>query len=222
MSLFLLRCARFASSHWLALALLSAATAVALPTQAAPFTPSSDAQVLERLPERAADPAARELRALRQQLRANPQDMATAVALARRYHQEVAAEGDPRYIGYAQAALAPWWALPAPPTPVRVVRAVLRQFSHQFDDAVADLLAVVAAEPDNGEAWSWLTAIAMVQARYADARAGCAHMAPLAEPLIAVACTAAVDGSTGRAAPAAQALDAALQRETTASPEARL
>jgi Tfp pilus assembly protein PilF len=177
---------------------------------AAPYTPASDAAVLERLTLRAADPRTSELRELRRQLALQPGDAGLAVGLARRYFEEVAAEGDPRYIGYAEAALAPWWNLPDPPTDVRVMRAVLRQFNHGFDAARADLAAAVVQEPANGDAWAWLAAIAMVQARYADARLACERVAALGSPLIGVACIASVDSVTGRAAPAAQALGAAL------------
>ena len=89
---------------------------------AAPFTPNSDQEIMEVLPARAADPRMRELRALRSALAAKPNDPDTAVRLARRYYEEVAAEGDPRYIGYAQAALAPWWTQADPPASVRVMR----------------------------------------------------------------------------------------------------
>ena len=99
---------------------------------AAPFLPASDGQVLERLPARATDPQAKELNALRAAWRQQPGDIGRAVRLAERYFDAVAAEGDPRYIGYAQAALAPWWNLPAPPPAVRVLRAKLLQFDHRF------------------------------------------------------------------------------------------
>jgi hypothetical protein len=112
---------------------------------AAPFTPSSDQQVLERLPAGAADPRQRELRELRDRWRAQPADAAAAVTLARRYFEASAAEGDPRYVGYAQAALAPWWDRPEPPAEVRVMRAVLLQFDHEFDAALADLVCGGAA-----------------------------------------------------------------------------
>jgi Tfp pilus assembly protein PilF len=189
---------------------------------AAPFTPASDDQVLERLPSRAADPIARELRDLRQQLAQRPEDVELAVRLARRSFDAVAAEGDPRYIGHAQAALAPWWALPAPPADVRVMRAKLRQFDHQFDAARADLAAVVAADPGHADAWAWLAAIAMVQARYADAREACRQLAPLSSALTAAACTAAVDAVTGRAGVAVLALEAALAAAPQATAEERL
>jgi Tfp pilus assembly protein PilF len=178
---------------------------------AAPHVPASDDVVLERLSSRAADPKSSQLRELRRQLALQPGDAELAVRLARRYFDEVAAEGDPRYIGYAEAALAPWWKLPEPPAEVRVMRAVLRQFNHGFDAARADLAAVALKEPSNGEAWAWLAAIAMVQARYADARTACERVAALGSPLIGVACIASVDSVTGQAASAARNLDAALE-----------
>ncbi|MFY9510980.1 MAG: hypothetical protein WAQ05_08415, partial [Rubrivivax sp.] len=162
--------------------LLSALACSALPVAAAPFTPGSDQQVLERLPARRGDPQQRELAELRRRLVAEPRNVELALQVARRYYAAVAAEGDPRYIGYAQAALAPWWDLPEPPPAVRVQRAVLRQFNHGFEAAVADLTAVVRADPAQGEAWAWLAAIAMVQARYADAGQACGRLAPLASP----------------------------------------
>lgn len=189
---------------------------------AAPFVPSSDQQVLERLPARAADPRQRELRALREQWRAAPEDPAIAVRLARRYVEEAGVEGDPRYIGYAQAALAPWWAQADPPTDVRVLRAVLRQYGHEFDAALADLAAASAADPRHAEARSWQVAIQLVRADYPAARQACEQLAALAEPLVGAACRAQVDALTGRAGPAADALRAALRAAPAAEPALRL
>lgn len=197
-----------------------AAAATAAP--AAPFVPSTDSQVLERLPARAADADARELRALRSRLAADPTDAGTAARLARAYFDRAAAEGDPRYIGYAQAALAPWWNSADAPDAVRVARALLRQFNHEFEAATEDLRAVTARTPTHGEAWAWLAAIAMVQARYDDARSACAATAAQASPLIVTACTAAADSLTGRAAAAAGALRQALTSAADAGPAERL
>ncbi len=194
----------------------------ALPARAAPFLPASDGQVLEVLPARAADPRMQELRRWREALARQPRDLDTALRLARRYMDEVAGEGDPRFVGYAQAALAPWWNEPEPPAGVRVRRAVILQFGHQFDAALADLDAVLRQEPVNGEAWAWSAAIHMVQARYAEARRACEQLAPLASPLIASACVAGVDSVTGKAAKAASDLQAALARSPVATAEERL
>ena len=192
------------------------------PLRAEPYVPASDARVLATVPARATDPRARELVALRQAWRQNPQDLGPAVRLAQRYFEEVAAEGDPRYVGYAQAALQPWWTLADPPLEVRVLRAMLLQFDHRFDAALADLDAALKTDPENGNAWSWRTAILMVQARYEAARQSCAQMAPLTSDLVAVACRAQVDAATGHAAAAAAALRQALQAEPEAGVEARL
>ena len=189
---------------------------------AAPFIPASDAQVLATVPARASDPAARELAALRQAWRQQPNDLATALRLAERSFAQVGVEGDPRYIGQAQAVLQPWWTLPDPPVAVRVLRAQLLQFDHRFDAALADLDAALAAQPDNGTAWSWRTAILMVQADYARARQSCESLAPLATPLISAACLAQVDAVTGHAAEAASRLRAALDANPQADAAERL
>jgi predicted Zn-dependent protease len=203
---------------------LAALVACALPTAvpAAPFVPSSDQQVLERLPARATDLRQRELRTLREQWRAAPDDPGAAVRLARRYVEEAGAEGDPRYVGYAQAALAPWWSQPAPPAEVRVLRAVLRQYGHEFDAALADLAAATAADPGNAEARSWQVAIQLVRADYPAARQACEQLAALAEPLVGAACRAQVDALTGRAGPAADGLRVALRAASAADPALRL
>ena len=189
---------------------------------AAPFTPASDAQVLATVPARASDPAARELAALRQAWRQQPNDLATALRLAERSFAQVGAEGDPRYVGQAQAVLQPWWTLPDPPVAVRVLRAQLLQFDHRFDAALADLDAALVAQPDNGTAWSWRTAILMVQADYGRARQSCERLAPLATPLIGAACLAQVDAVTGHAAEAASRLRAALDANPQADAAERL
>jgi Tfp pilus assembly protein PilF len=211
-----------ARAPWLALGLLTGLALFPAVAAAAPFIPKDDAQVLATVPARASDPRARELAAMRRQLRSQPQDVNAAVALARRYFDQVAAEGDPRYIGYAQATLRAWWDMPEPPVPVRVLRAMLLQFDHRFTPALADLDAALRAEPGNRDAWAWRAAISMVQGDYAQARRSCAQLAPLTTPLVAVACRAQVDGTTGQGDAAAQALTQALQQHRSADADERL
>ena len=165
----------------------------------APFIPANDAMVLEQLPFRANDPTARELRGLRDALSSDPRNLEQAVALAQRYYQLALAEGDPRFIGYAQAALAPWWGLAQPPVPVLVLRATLRQYNHDFTNALADLDQAIRREPRNGAAWALRAAIHMVQADYAVAREDCGNLRGLASELIVLACAAAVDNLNGQA-----------------------
>nr|WP_314625504.1 hypothetical protein [uncultured Noviherbaspirillum sp.] len=190
--------------------------AIGLPVQAAPYTPKSDDQVLERLPLRPTDPVAREMLALRKQWRADPDNVVVATALARRYYDMVAEEGDPRYLGYAQAALAPWWALPEPPVDVQVLRAGLAQFSHNFSGALADLSSALARDPQNVQARALRATIHIVQARYREASADCAALRDSASELIATGCSAMVDGLTGKVDAAHQRLADALARHADA------
>ena len=189
----------------------------AIAAQAAPYVPENDATVLERLPVRPGDPVARELRGLRAGLARDPRDLEVALRLAGRYFELAGAEGDPRYIGYAQAALKPWWDLLDAPTGARVMRAIVKQYSHDFSGALRDLEAATREDPKNALAWSWRAAIHMVQADYAAALADCEALRGIETELGAVACMAYVDGTTGKAAAAHRALAAAFARDAGVS-----
>lgn len=189
---------------------------------AAPYVPASDDQIVERLPLKAADGAARELAALRAQWRREPDNDSAAVQLAAAYIDRALADGDPRYIGYAQSALQRWWNMPAPPAAVRVQRAIVLQYDHRFDAALADLAAAVAADPDDALAWSWATAIHLVRGHLDDARASCERLAELTADLVGAACRAQLAALTGRAAAGAADLRAALQADDESDPALRL
>ena len=206
---------------WSGAALLVLCLAAA-PAAAAPYRPQSDDQPLETLPQRPGDARWRELRAMRQALAANPKDAEQAAALASRYIAEAMASGDPRLAGRAQAVLAPWWNDAAPPPNVRVARATVLQYGHQFDAARADLQAALAQQPDAADAWAWLAAISLVRADVAQARQACQRLAALATPLVGAACLAQVDSLTGRPDAAAAALRQALQQDRDADADQRL
>ncbi|MCA1247900.1 hypothetical protein [Massilia sp. MS-15] len=167
---------------------------------AAPYIPSSGQQVLERLPARF-DPVQRELGQLRAELAANPSDIMRASALARRCIEQARRDGDPRYLGYAQAALAPWWRLPRERTPaeVLVLRATLAQSTHAFADALADLDEVVRRDPGNAQAWLTRATILQVTGDYAGSRSSCARLFGRAPDLVLQTCLAAVGSVSGTA-----------------------
>lgn len=191
-------------------------------TVASPYIPASDATVLERLPFRPNDPIAKELAQLRASLKREPRNLETAVALATRYYGMVSEEGDPRYLGYAQSALAPWWDMPVPPIEVQVLRASLRQFRHDFAGAVSDLTQVIERDPKHSQALILRAIIHIVQARYAPAKADCQSLRQAGDALIGTGCEAMVDGLTGQAAQAYATLSEALAREPGAAPSRRL
>lgn len=189
---------------------------------AAPYVPPSDATVLERLPFKPNDPVARAMSQLRAELRRNPDNVEVAVRLAQRYYDLVGEEGDPRYLGYAQAALAPWWDMPAPPVEVQVIRANLLQFRHDFAGALADLSKVIERVPAHPQARSVRATIHIVQGRYAQAREDCNALRGSASDLIALGCSAMVDGLTGKAAAAYEQLKLAAERQPQAPAEEKL
>lgn len=186
---------------------------------AVPYLPKSDAQVLERLPFKPNDPVARELSQLRAALRRDPRNLEAAVALANRYYGMVGEEGDPRYLGYAQAALAPWWDLPVPPVSVQVLRASIRQFRHDFAGAVDDLGQALERDPRNVRALALRAVIHIVQARYPQARIDCQALRRVGSPLVGFGCESMVDGLTGKAVPAYAALSAAVARSVDIAPQ---
>lgn len=190
--------------------------------QAAPHTPRSDDEILERLPFNASAAEGRELRALRRALAAQPQNLEPALALAQRYFDLASAEGDPRYVGYAEAAIRPWLTVAEPPVEILVMHALLRQYRHEFDAALADLARAAERAPGNAKIWSWRSAILLVQADYVGARAACAKLAPLASALLLASCNAIIDARTGKAAQAYADLSAALARRPDADPGLKL
>jgi len=189
---------------------------------AAPYMPSADSAVVEQLPLRAQDPTSRELNRLRSRWRQDQQSPTVAAELARAYFEQAVSEGDPRYLGYAQAALKPWWSATEPPTEVRLVRGMVLQFSHRFPEAIEDLTEVSRREPDNAVAWSWLAAVYLVTADYSKAREACDRLKPLAANLAVVGCLAYVDSLTGRAQVGLERLSTALRQNPKADPALRL
>ena len=190
--------------------------------QAAPHTPRSDDEILERLPFNASAAEGRELRALRRALAAQPQNLEPALALAQRYFDLASAEGDPRYVGYAEAAIRPWLTVAEPPVEILVMHALLRQYRHEFDAALTDLARAAERAPGNAKIWSWRSAILLVRADYVGARAACAKLAPLASALLLASCNAIIDARTGKAAQAYADLSAALARRPDADPGLKL
>jgi tetratricopeptide (TPR) repeat protein len=175
-----------------------------------PFIPSTDQEVLERVPARAADPGAREREALRQRLDTAPQDLELALKLAQAHIQEGRAKGDPRYLGRAQAALSTWWAQESPPLEVRVLRATILQSRHEFLAALADLDAVVREAPGHAQAWLTRAVVLSVRGEYAEAARSCAPLGGLAGELTRAVCLAQVQSTAGRSKQAFADLSKAL------------
>ena len=119
---------------------------------AEPFKPSTDDEVLVVLP--AALMANRsDMAALKKQLAIDPANHQLAATVAMRYVQIGNSEGDPRYYGYARAAIKLWWDDKNPPATIRSVRAKLKEKDHLYDEALEDLKQIVRIHPKDAQAW---------------------------------------------------------------------
>ena len=181
-----------------------------------PRVPRSEAEVLERLGTKRGDPFSRESAALQARLARMPRDLEAAVRLAHLHLERSRQTGDPRHLGRAQAALAPWWTDPAAPTPVLLARATIRQSQHDFAPALADLQEAVRREPRNSQAWLSLATLQNVTGRAREARASCERLAGRTLPVVVAGCRATIMSTRGAAATSRTALLAALEASPSA------
>ena len=208
---------RWGFSGWTAIA-ACLVWSVSCPAQAAPRTPSADSEVLERLPLRTGSSAQRELAALRAKARDEPTDVNAAVQLAERYFDQAMAQGDPRYVGYAEAALgkvagtrsAPWL----------ILQGQLLQYRHDFDESLDRFAAALKLDPALAEAHAWRAAIFLVRADYASARGECEALQLAQRPVLHAACVGLVQAYGGQLDASERTLTAALA--DAALPESRL
>ncbi len=169
--------------------------------EAAPYLPTDDRTVLERLPSKPLTAAHREIQALRRSVTENPRDEQAAAALARRYVALARENGDPRHLGHAQAVLAPWWEdAQASPT-LLVLRATIKQSLHNFDDALCDLDRALAQQPHQAQAHLTRATILRVQGRYEEAQASCRALSRTTSSSLVMTCLSDLAGLTGRATP---------------------
>jgi len=176
---------------------------------ATPYVPSSGSIVLEELPD-ASDPSARTLKSLHAALAADPRNRGLAVQAARADLALARSLGDPRYLGRAEADLAPWPASPQAPAEIMLLRAVILQSNHDFPASLAALAQVLRAEPRNAQAWLTQAAIHQARAEYDAALADCGQLATTTMGLVPDICTASVMSLTGRAALALRAVGLSL------------
>lgn len=183
---------------------------LAASAHAAPRTPANDAEVLETLPLRAGDATARELSTLRAALAKAPADTAAGARLAEAYFDMATARGDPRYVGYAEAVV-DRFAQPLPPD-LLSLRAVLRQYRHDFAGALADLADVLKRDPTYAMAHAWRGAIFLVQADYAAAQKECTALYGLGRNNLGDACQGLKQAYNGQLDTGYRTLQQAVKR----------
>lgn len=162
------------------------------------YVPSSDDEVLLALP-RSLVASRSKLRELRQQLAAKPNDPQVATEVARRYLIMGGSEGDPRFYGYARAAISPWWEASSVPPSVLSIRAKLKERDHEYDQALADLKLLIEQEPKNVQAWVDLVNILRVQGEFKEASQACDVLGDFAGSARTLICRLPIMALTGKA-----------------------
>jgi tetratricopeptide (TPR) repeat protein len=157
---------------------------------AAPRIPASDSQVLAVLPAgaRHATLPARAITARRLDI---------ALPLAQLDIARARASGDLRFLGYAEAILAPWMQQPSVAPQVRVLEATILQSRHAFDESLAQLDRALEARPDDPQAWLTRATVLRVLGRYDEAMTACDHLAAAADRAVTSLCRQSLRGLTG-------------------------
>jgi tetratricopeptide (TPR) repeat protein len=171
---------------------------------ARPFIPQDDSTVLaEVVPgTRHAELAARQAAAKR---------LDVALPLAQLYIKQARSTGDLRFLGYAEAVLAPW--IGQAPTPgsapgaapdfaatsadALVLHATVLQSRHEFLRALGVLEQARALRPDDPQAWLTSATVLRVLGRYEQSMSACEQVAVRADPAVAELCRQGIRGLTG-------------------------
>jgi tetratricopeptide (TPR) repeat protein len=190
---------------------------IATAAYAQPRQPSSDEEILERIPE-----PMRGLRRLQNLLLTRSHDMELAAQLAQSHLTLAQRTGDPRHLGYAQASLSPWWQEPRPPSRIALLRATLHQRRHDFQAALRDLEYVLAADPANAQAWFSRAMVLQVLGDYAAAAQSCRRLGGLVDKATAAACRDTVRSFSGHAVDSYDRLSDVIQTDVQVTPELRL
>lgn len=181
------------------------------------YRPNAEDEVLEVLP-RVLLASRDELSVLRKQLAEKPNNADIASHLAFRYLELGKQVSDPRFFGYARAAIGPWWDAPQPPSSILRLRAKLKERNHQYDQAIADLRLLLEGQPRDTQAWIELANIYRVQGKYAQAQAACDRLSEFASGLPTVLARAPVQAVSGKAQQAYAELVAHLPTVRQQSP----
>ena len=168
------------------------------PLHAAPFTPTSDQQILETLP--AGAPPARYLSV--ESLSSNTHTISpeqTAQLLERAYLQ-----GDPRALGQAKAQLDQ---TTDQDTETLMLRARALQSDHKFTQAKETLAQILAKEPDHPDALLTLSSLLVVEGQFDAAMGYCEKLTDDSLRVYQLACIAQIQTMTGQLTQAKQTLN---------------
>ena len=181
---------RLAWGRLFALAAWLVCLGLPLCAEAAPYVPGNDDTVLAELSTgtRFADVSARRLARGR---------VDVAIPLAQFYIQQSRLSGDLRFLGYAEAVLAPWVRQARPKPEVLLLQATLQQSRHDFAASLATLDRALAMRPKDPQALLIRATVLRVLGRYSEAGAACQDFSALVEPRLGALCMEGLRGLNG-------------------------
>jgi hypothetical protein len=157
------------------------------------ITPASDTQVIETLQPRVRTTATTPL---------------AAASAARQAINQARQSADPRYLGRAQAVLAPWWDKGDAPVELAVLQATVQQSRHEFPVAKVTLDKALLRDPAHAQGWLTLATLERVAGRYPQALVACAQVARAGAALYAAACQLETQSLQGQHEVARRGLEA--------------
>lgn len=104
-----------------------------------------------------------------------PAAQARAAALLR----QARIDGDPRLLGYAEAALRPWAERPDAPIGIAVLMATVEQSQHRFDASRHRLERALARDASSLQGWLTLSTVRLVRGDLDGAQAACGRVSAL-------------------------------------------
>lgn len=190
---------------------LAMETALAAP--AAIETEFDDQEILITLPSEALTPD-------------TPPDSAPALAdQVQAFLLQARSQGDPRYLGYAQA-LFERWPESRMTDRLKILRATLNQSLHRFGPAREELTDILNESTSNRQqvtqARLTLANLELVQGHYESAHSHCQQLANDFPGLIAASCLAQVEARTGHAETAYQSLHAQTRQSSASDATSRI
>ena len=208
---------RFGSlTRWVFFCLL-AATAIDLEANDQTSIPTDDSVILEVLPQSLW--GKRDVLVLLQsRLKENPTDALLAFQVAT-FFVEAGDEGsDPRFYGFARAALKPWWDTQIVPPPILRLRAKLKEKEHQYNAAIDDLVLLTRARPDDGQATIELVNLYRLQGNLSRANFRSEQLAKFATEIPVAISRVPLDAMSGKAEKALATLERLIPKIETDFP----
>jgi len=155
---------------------------------AAPYTPKNDDKVVLQL--QPLSDIDQQFQQLRVEWKKNPFETDVAAKLARLYLDRSQDRAGERYLGYAQAVLAPWENSPTAPLKIRYLSARLLQAQHQFSAAIEVLNSILKINPRHISARFSLAGVHEARGEYQQGQQVCKKLGAGGEAVLAALCLA--------------------------------